>query len=673
MSTYTATAAVYNAPQVEFTLHFDIETRSTVDLKRSGADKYSKHPDTRPLCMCYAVGDTGRIGLWLPGQPPPAIFVTAAADPQWVLSGHNVAFDRAIYENILVPRHGFPAIPREQFRCTAAIARSIGLPGALHGVAGALDLPEECQKDTEGGRVMLRLAKPRKPRIGEDPAGIFFEESPLLKERLFQYCRTDVNSEREAHKQLRHHRLSEFEQRLWHLDQRINDYGFCTDLELAQSCKAVAELVAQEVDAELARITGGVVTSVGQVARTLGWLGAAGVVLSNLNKLTVEQTLLRDDLPEPARQVLQLRQNGAGAAAKKAQSFIDRTDFDGRLRGSMIYCGAHTGRWSSLGGVQIHNLKRFEADNIPELIEAVHSRDLGRIKALHSRPLELLGNLNRSMIVAAPGKRLLGADLSSIESRCLAWEAGETWKVEAHRAADQPGGTEVYVLLGSRMTGTPVAAVTGKKHPVRALGKVADLSCGYQGWEKAVERFAPGVYTEDERKNIAGQWRDQHPRTVAFWRQLQASMWDAVATNSNVECGPVTFEMKGSGMWLRVRLPSGRRLYYPHPTNSLADPTKPSIEYKVWVGNDWFPEQTYGGKLAENITQAIARDVLAECLLRIDAAGFKLLMHVHDEVVVEIDDGEDREQELLQIMRQSPAWAPDLPVNAAAWSGLRFQ
>jgi DNA polymerase bacteriophage-type len=654
------------------TLHFDIETRSTADLKKVGAYKYARHPSTEVHCVTYAVGDHGPVKLWLPGDAVPEPFVSAQ-EARWICVAHNAIFDWLILQHILVPRHGFPAIPLEQMRCSSAVVKTVGLPGGLGLAAIALDLPEEFRKDKAGAFVMKQMAKPRKARKNEDPDELHWHEDAGRQERLYEYGRGDTASEREIWVQLRSRRLSEFEQRVWLLDQRINGRGFCVDLELARSCKAVAEAVVKEIDRDLARITNGAITSIGQVAKTVQWLQGAGVTIKNLQKETVEETLQNTLLPVPARQVLELRLSGAAAAVKKAAAFIDRTEDDGRLRGAFEYHGAHTGRWASRG-VQVQNMKKFESDDIEILIAAVHSRDLDRIRDVHPRPLELLGNLSRSMIVAAPGKQLLFIDYSAIESRVLAWLAGEEWKLAAYRKFDitRASADEIYVILGSRMTGTPISSVTGKKHPLRVIGKTSDLACGYQGWAPAIERFAPNKWTEEERKRMAKQWRDQHPRTVAFWKQLERAMWDAVATCSTIDCFPVSFVMKGSGLWLRVRLPSGRYLFYAHPANSRANSAKPEINYRKFKGNAWVVESLYGGKLSENITQAIARDILAEALVRLDVASFSIIGHIHDEIILELPAGEDREQEVIEIMTQPPSWAPDLPIAANSTTGLRF-
>lgn len=669
-SEYQGTAGT--AKPVLKVLHFDTETRSTVNLVKAGAHKYAKHFSTSVHCIAYAVDD-GVVKLWTPDQPVPEPFVLAAQEIGWTCVAHNAIFDWLILQYILVPRHGFPVIPLERMRCSMAVVYTLGLPGELGAAVRALDLPEEFHKDPVGAFVMKQMAKPRKARKGEDVEAVHWHEDAGRQETLYERCRRDVLSERALHVQLRSRHLSKFEQQVWLLDQHINARGFCTDLDLARSCKAVAELVVEEIDTELGRVTNGAITSVGQTVKTLAYLHAAGVKIKNLQKETVAETLDNTVLPEPVRQVLELRLSGATAAVKKAAAFIEHTEDDGRLRGAYVYHASHTGRWSSRG-VQVQNLKRFETDDVEPLIAAVHSRDLDRIRSVHPRPLELIGDLSRSMIVAAPDRVLLCIDFSAIESRVLAWLANEQWKLEAYRKFDRTGdpADEVYSILGARMTGTPIAAVTGKKHPARVQGKTGDLACGFQGWQAAIERFAPGQFSLEQRETIAKQWRDQHPRTVAFWKKLERTWWDAVATCSTIDCSPVTFVMKGSGLWMRILLPSGRYLFYAHPANSRANPAKPSIYYRKFKGNTWAIEDIYGGKLAENITQAVARDILAEAMVRLDAAGFEIVGHVHDEIVIELPAGEDRTQEVIEIMTQSPSWAPDLPIAAAAHSGLRF-
>jgi DNA polymerase bacteriophage-type len=654
-------------------LHFDLETRSERDLRKVGAHVYARHPSTGVHCLAYAV-DNEPVALWLPGDPVPPVFLQAAQPgSDLILIAHNVEFDRLILEHILVPRYDFPAIPAERFRCSAAVTRMMALPPALKDVVVALDLPDEFRKDMAGARLMQQMAKPRKARKGEDPEQVHWHESVGQQEGLIDYNLQDVRAERAVWEALRGRRLSGKELEIWRLDQKINEAGFSVDRDLCCAALEIIKQFSRETQAELSDITEGAITAVSQVERTKVWLAGRGVTAESLTEESVKVLLERTDLPPDVRRVLELRQSGAQAAANKVGAFLNHSCDDGRARGAFIYYGARTGRWTSRG-IQVHNLKRFECDNVADLIAAVHSRDIGRVRSVHPQPLELIGDLSRSTVIASADKYLLGADFSAIESRTLAWLSGEAWKLQAYRDYDAEtdpkckARLEPYSVLAARMLGLPEGSII-KESPERKTGKTADLACGYQGSEGAIERFAKGQFSLDERLDICRKWRAQHPATTSFWKRLQNACWDAIATRGEVDCGPVSFRCTGA--WLRLRLPSGRTLYYPFPQNRLKDPATPESFYANWRSG-WREETTYGGKLAENVTQAVARDVLAEAMLRLDAAGFKLIGHVHDEIFAEVPAGSDREKEFTQIMTAPPSWAAGLPIAAASWTGERF-
>jgi DNA polymerase bacteriophage-type len=524
-----------------------------------------------------------------------------------------------------------------------------------------------------GARLMKQMAKPRHPRKCEDPQLIYWHDSIGQQEGLIDYNLQDVRAERAVWEALRGRRLPGRELQIWQLDQSINRTGFHVDRQLCCDALEIIKQFARETALELAAVTKGAVTAVSQVDRLKTWLNSRGVGTVSVAEEHIKVLLECDDLPADVRRALELRQSGAQAAAAKVGAFLNHCCDDGRARGAFIYHGARTGRWTSRG-IQVHNLKRFECVDVTSLIGAVHSRDISKVRAVHPQPLELIGDLSRSLIVAPPGSYFQGADFSAIESRTLAWLAGEDWKQQAYRDYDREtdpqrkAALEPYSVLAARMLGLPEGSVT-KESPQRKLGKTADLACGYQGSEGAIERFSRGQFTVEERFDICRKWRAQHPATVAFWKRLQRACWDAIASRSTVECDPVTFRC--SGAWLQLRLPSGRLLWFPFPQNRMKDVVTPQSVYGTWRGG-WREETTYGGKLAENVTQAVARDVLAEAMLRLGAAGFRIIGHVHDEIFAELPAGSDREKEFIEIMTEPPAWATGLPIAAASWTGDRF-
>ena len=474
-----------NGPHV---LHRDVETRGVLMLGKVGAHRYARDPRTEILCVAYAV-DNEPMQLWLPGDAVPPEFIEAAKNPNWLVVAHNAAFEREIEQHILGPRFGFPLIPIERQRCTMVMALALSLPAKLETVARALALRH--QKDDVGHRLMLMMAKPRKARGDEDPNRIYWFEDPDRLGRLYEYVQHDVETERELFGRLPP--LSPSEQALWALDATINQRGFCVDRDLAEAARKIAQAAAPEIDTELSEVTGGVVTSVNQVARLQEWLQQNGCAVKNLRKKTVE-TLLEDaELLPKARRALELRQDGGQSAVKKIGTLLQRAGADDRVRGSLQFHKASTGRWAGVGA-QPQNLKRQAVEDLEAAITAVKTGDYEHVRGLYPRALSLLGDLGRSLIVAAPGHVLIGADFTAIESRVLAWVANEEWKLDAHRRFDatQDPRDEPYCVLACRMLHKPDGSFTPEL-PERRIGKYSDLACGYMGGAAAIERIAPEV------------------------------------------------------------------------------------------------------------------------------------------------------------------------------------
>jgi DNA polymerase len=650
-------------------LHRDLESRSTADLRIVGAHCYARHPSTEMLCYAYAV-DSGPIRVWRPGEPIPQEFHEAAADPSWMVAAHNDAFESTMEEHLLAPRYGWPLVPAQRHRCTMARASALALPAKLDTLAQVLGL--EHQKDAAGHRLMLMMSKPRRPHKDEDPAGLYWFEDKDRMDRLVEYCVQDVKVERDLDDYFEFRPLSLAEEAVWRLSNTINNRGFRVDRELAEAAAAIAKAAGPEIDAELTAITGGI--GINQVAKLIAWLRDNGCEIADLKADTVEKTLL-SELPPAIERVLKLRLGGAQAASKKIAALLSRCNGDGRVRGAFKYHSASPGRWSG-EGFQPQNLKNPEIDDVDAAIAAVRTADYAHVKDRYPRPLAVVGDLGRSMIVAGVGARLIGADFSAIESRVLAWLADEKWKLDAYRRYDatQDPADEVYCRVACAMLGRPPGSITPDM-PERKLGKVGDLACGYAGGPNAVERFAPGTFTEEQRVRLVQTWRAAHPRVRALWRQLEAAAWDAVATGRPVKCGAVTFERRG--MFLVIVLPSGRSLHYPFPRTRISDKNRPLVSFHDASAGQWREcrngQGAYGGLWTENIVQAIARDLLADAMMRVDAAGYPIVLHVHDEICAEVPDGFGSEQEFTRLMTVQPPWALTLPIAAKAWSGPRFQ
>ena len=653
----------------EHKLHRDYETRGRADLRKVGAAVYAADPTTEVICIAYAVDD-GPVQRWFPGDPVPPVWFEAAANPNWTAIAHNDPFEAQIETNILHPKHGFPLIPPDRHRCSQAVSVSLGLPAKLGLLADALEFTN--RKDAGGERLMHRMTKPRKPRKNEDPDRIYWHEDPDQIERLSDYNCLDVDCEREADSLLLS--LPDSEQQVWQLSNRINERGFHVDRKFAEAARKIAEAAAPEIDAELAELTAGAVTKIGQVQKIKDWLRTQGCETSSLDSDTIETLLEDENLAVPVRRVLEIRAGGAQAAVKKIDALLAHAGSDDRVRGAFRYHGASTGRWSG-EGVQPQNLKRPETKDLDAAISAVATGDYQLMKRLYSKPLAIVGDVTRQMITAANGHELIGADLSAIESRVLAMVAGEEWKLENYRRFDSSHDPrdEPYCATACKIFGVPDGTYD-KNLPERGVGKICDLAFGYAGGLGAWRNFSDN-FTDAEVEVFKNDWRASHPAIEQFWYDVDRAAVRAVhKPGTAFKCGPVVLE--SDGKFLKVRLPSGRNLSYPNPRLIVDDRNKARVVYDDNSGGRFAACRAgfgaYGGTWAENIISGIARDILVEAMLRIEAAGYAIVMHIHDEVVCEVPVGFGSEQEFLDLLTQRPAWAPDLPIAASAWRGLRY-
>jgi DNA polymerase len=482
----------------------DIETRSTLDLKKVGSWLYAGDPSTEVLCVAYAVDDEPA-RIWTPGNPIPEEFITAACDPDWLIVAHNDAFERNIEERLLGPRYGWPQIPIERHRCTMAMALASALPGSLDGAAAALGLPA---KDTEGHRLMMQMAKPRKARKGEDAKVVHWHDSSEQHARLQQYCANDMEIERAIYRKLPP--LSPAEQRLWVLDAQINARGFFTDGPLLEAASRIADAAGEAVQSELARLTEGALISTDQRDKLQAWLAEHGCEVKDVQKKTLKSALRRKELDPVARRVIELRLGAAHAAATKIDALLAWRDSDGRVRGTLRFHGASTGRWAGFGP-QPQNMKR-DGEDMDGKRQAVATGDLDTVASFYPQPLEAVGDIARSMICAAPGRRLLIGDFSGIESRVLAWISQQQSKLDMWAKYDATGSKDddPYILIG-RSLGHPEATA-------RAYGKIADLAFGFRGGVGAWQNFALEDDASDEAtiKRYRDSWRASHPRTEHF-------------------------------------------------------------------------------------------------------------------------------------------------------------
>jgi DNA polymerase len=633
----------------------DIETRSAVDLTRVGAWRYAADPTTEVICVAYAI-NAEPVQLWRPGQPIPSVFFTAARDSRWLVIAHNDMFESALEQRVLGPRYGWPLVPTERHRCTMAMALASALPGSLEGATAALKL--SYRKDADGRRLMLQMSKPRKD-------GGWFDDADR-RERLYRYCIADVEAERALFHALRP--LSPKEQALWARDAEINARGFRVDVELARAAQDIVHHEQAAIDAEIATLTDGAIATAGQVARISAFVRERGHQLKGLTKRSVSAVLARNP-EDDVRRLLELRRDGGLASARKIGALLAGVDDDGRMRGTLRFHAASTGRWSG-ARFQPQNLKRPETENLDAAVDATLTGDLDRVCALGA-PLSIIGDISRSMICAPPGRLLIAGDFSSIEARVLTWFADETWKLDVFHRFDATGdpALDPYLAAAGRILKRPVAA---DDEAGRQLGKICELAFGFGGGLGAWRRFDDSdTHTDRDVEGFKNQWRQSHPATTRFWRRLESAIKRTIRTRERGVLGSLAFELEYGT--LRVMLPSGRAISYPEARivpGKFADTT--AIRFKDNARGGWADVTAWFGTFVENVVQGTARDLLAAAILRLEAAGYPIVLHVHDETVCEVAADRTDAAEFHRLMIEPPSWAAGLPIAAKVRVGERY-
>jgi DNA polymerase len=607
----------------------DFETRSVLDLPKVGAAKYAEHPSTDIWCACFTF-DGKTVLRWVPGDPVPAEIIGACADPDCLFVAHNAGFERTLWP-LLTGRYGWPVCPAiSRWRCTQAAALALALPPSLGKLAKALGLQHQKAADA----IMHVMAKPRRPRGDEDPAGgPYWHDDEKHRQELYAYCAADVLCEWELFEWLVP--LIPAEQALWCLDQVINDRGFPTDGKLIDIAIALTKTVEAEIADKFYALTG---LSPNQVAKVRDWLAAHGCEVTDLQKATLAAALRRKDLTPEAKRAIELRRAAAHASANKFPALRAWRCLDGRVRGTFNFHKAATGRWSA-GGPQPQNFAR-EVDDIEARFAAVMSGDIEIVRTLGD-PLEIIGSISRAAICAAPGCKLLHADYSAIESRVLAWITDETAKLDLWARYDetQDPNDDPYVIIGRRL-GFP-------EEEARARGKRADLAFGYGGGIGAYWGFAPDDDPATDEQITAWKlaWREQHPQTRQFWYGIGDAAVEAVRSSRPVRYGRFTLqreELHGIP-FLFIELPSQRRLAYPFVKLVRDDHGRAAVSFMDNSEGGWQPcgwkrgkDHIWGGVFTENLVQAVARDRLATSMRNVEAAGFPIILHMHDSVCCEV-------------------------------------
>lgn len=631
-------------------LAIDIETYSSVDLPKSGVYAYADSPDFEILLFAYAFDDepTQILDLALGEQLTPRI-LTALDNPAVIKTAFNAAFERTCLSQYLGHR-----LSPAGWVCTAVQSAMLALPLSLDGVGEVLDITRKKLK--EGVDLVRFFSLPCKPtkanggRIRNLPI-----DAPEKWERFKIYCIRDVDAEREIRQKLHNYPIPESELALYCMDQEINDRGILVDPQLVAGAVECDLQYKTTVTARAYELTG--LANPNSPAQIKGWLSEHGVEVDTLGKNAVKSMI--SDSDGEVLEVLQLRLLMAKTSVKKYQAIERSVCKDGRVHGLLQFYGANrTGRWAGRL-VQVQNLPQNHIGDLELARDLVKNRRFEDLDSLYDSTPGVLSELIRTAFVPKPGCRFIVADFSAIEARVLAWFASEQWRLDTFAE-----GGDIYCASASQMFGIPVVKHGINGH-LRQKGKIAELALGYGGSVGALTAMGAldmGL-TEEELPPLVNQWRSSNPHITKFWWEVDAAATKAVREKTTVPMGNLCFEYKAGILF--ITLPSGRKLSYIKPRMTQNRFGRLGLSYEgIGESKKWLRIETYGPKLVENIVQATARDLLALAMLRLTDAGFQIVMHIHDEAVLEVPNGQCSVEEICQQMAVAPAWAAGLPLRA---------
>lgn len=639
--------------QIRF-LSVDIETFSSVDLGKSGVYRYAESEDFEILLFGYSVnGSPVRVVDLACGENLPEEIRKAISDPTVMKWAFNAQFERICLSRFL----GMPTgeyLDPVSWHCTMIWSATLGLPMSLAGVGTVLGL--EKQKLTEGKDLIRYFCVPCKAtKVNGGRTRNLPEHDWTKWERFKSYNLRDVETEMEIQKKLSRFPVPENEWRNYCLDQKINDRGVALDMELAHRAVQCDNQYREFYLRQAREITG--LENPNSVLQLRDWLWERGVELDSLSKNAVQDLL--PDTDGDVRKVLSLRQELAKSSVKKYTAMENLVCRDSRGRGLIQFYGAsRTGRYAGKL-LQVQNLPQNHLPDLETARALVQSGNFDALEMLYDSVPNVLSELIRTAIVPTKGCRFIVSDFSAIEARVLSWFAGEQWRLDTFTQ-----GGDIYCASASQMFGVPVEK-HGINGELRQKGKQAELACGYGGSVGAMKSMGAvrmGV-KEEELQPLVDAWRQANPRIVQFWWEVDRAAKTCVKQHVPTQVGKLRFEYQ-SGI-LFIQLPSGRRLAYAKPRMGENRFGGEAITYEgVGTGRKWERLETYGAKCVENIVQGTARDLLALALLRLEQAGYPVVMHCHDEAICEVPIGQGSVKEVNRIMAVSPEWAEGLPLKA---------
>lgn len=658
-------------------LSIDLETYSDVNLKKAGLYRYVQSPAFEILLFAYSFdGAPTQVIDMAQGEKIPLEVIHALTDPQCLKHAYNAAF-----EWYCLSKYMGAQLPPSQWRDTMLHGLYAGYTAGLDATGRALGIPEDKQKLATGKALIRYFCVPCKPTKSNGGRTRNYPHHDPEKWELFKtYNGQDVVAEMEIERRLSVFPVPDFVQKQWETDLLINARGVAVDMDFCEGALELGETIRAQLTDEAVQLSGlQNPNSVKQLAR---WLSAeTGDDITTLRKETIKELLGRDNADHVQR-MLEIRQELGKTSTKKYDAIEAAVCDDGRVRGLLQFYGANrTGRWAGRL-VQVQNLPRTYTEPLEFARELVKGRKLDALRIVYGSPNDTLSQLIRTTFVAAPGNVLIDADFSAIEARVISWLADEEWRLEVFRTHGK-----IYEASASQMFGVPLERIKkgNPEYSLRQRGKVAELALGYQGGVPAMRQMDTGKLLADlpdeEIKDIVDKWRNTNPKIRNLWYSFNDAAIRVIQNGGSLRVRCCTFArecdcIRGTTC-MTISLPSGRKLYYVEPAVGENRWGGPSITYMgVNDKNKWGRIETYGGKLVENVVQAIARDCLAQAIEHLEAAGLPVVFHIHDEVVIDtaaFDTNDAMLDKVVKIMSTPIPWAEGLPLGADGWVGAFFK
>lgn len=643
-------------------LFIDIETFSSVDIKESGAYKYIESPDFEILIIGYALDD-GPVNIvdLAQGEEIPEEFEEALFDSDCVKVAHNAVFERLSFKRVGCD------IPAEQWYCTSIKSAYCGLPLSLDGVSKALNITD---KKLDTGKALIKyFSCPCKAtRVNGMRTRNYPEHAPEKWEMYKEYNKYDVLAEREIFKRLEAYIIPDIERQMYILDQNINDRGILIDIELAKAAIDVDNTYTSILIQHAQQLTG--LENPNSPVQIRQWIEkTTGHVVTSLSKETMPDLMKEFESYPDVIELLNIRKKLSKTSIKKYYAMVNCAMKDNRVRGTFQFYGANrTGRWAGRL-LQLQNLSKNHISHIEIPREMIRARDWETVEMLYDDVADILSQLVRTALIAPEGKVFSVADFSAIEARAISWLANEKWRMDVFR-----GDGKIYEATGAKMFNVPISSIT-KGSVLRDKSKISELALGYEGSLGALKRMGGermGL-SDTEMMSLVRKWRSANPAIVSMWKEIDEASKEAVKYQRPVSCTCRNIIFDCNGEFMTIQLPSGRKLFYYGPRfkdKKIGRSTMPTrvlcYQGVVQETKQWGEIDTYGGKLTENIVQAISRDLLGNSMLNLENEGYLPVCHIHDECLVEVpkDNADKYYDEMTFIMSIPPKWASDIPLRA---------